>query len=34
MQKKIKSLVKKIVGINTNITKSSFKEENFCKVSC
>ena len=31
MQKKIKSLVKKIVGINTNITKSSFKEENFCK---
>lgn len=31
MQKKIKSFVKKIVGINTNITKSSFKEENFCK---
>ena len=31
MKNELKVLAKKIMRINTNITKSTFKEENFCK---
>lgn len=31
MKNELKVLAKRIMGINTNITKSTFKEENFCK---